>query len=169
MTSTSPSAQESHIPVAHRDDSSGIRLFFIVGRARSGTTLLQTMLDANPHLAVAPECQIVMNLYSRYRTADWNRAKILRFHNDLWRESRLVTWELNKEKLKTELIQRAEREMVETELIFSHQQSDLIAKTYRIAHVLERNYLDGKVILKVRGLDWKVNQIKLLTENVLSS
>jgi GTP-binding protein HflX len=70
------------------------------------------------------------------------------------------------EKLKAELTQRAESDMVETELIFNHQQSDLIAKTYRVVHVLERNYLDGNVVLKVRGLDWKINQLKLLAENV---
>jgi len=68
------------------------------------------------------------------------------------------------EKLKNELIRRAESDMIETELIFEHQQSDLIAKAYRIGHVLDRNYLDGKVVLKVRGLDWKVNQLKMLSE-----
>lgn len=71
------------------------------------------------------------------------------------------------EKLKTELIQRAERGMIETELVFTHQQSDLIARTYRTAYVLDRHYLDGKVVLKVRGLNWKVNQLKQLTENVV--
>jgi hypothetical protein len=85
-------------------DISKSRLFFIVGRSRSGTTLLQTMLDANPNLAVAPECQVVMNMYNKYRAARWNRKTILRFYRDVWLERRLKTWGLDKDKLLTDLL-----------------------------------------------------------------
>lgn len=44
---------------------SGERPVFIVGCARSGTTLLQLMLHAHPHIAVPPETRFVMPAYDR--------------------------------------------------------------------------------------------------------
>ncbi|PQP35627.1 hypothetical protein C6A37_01640 [Desulfobacteraceae bacterium SEEP-SAG9] len=85
-------------------DISNTHLFFIIGRSRSGTTLLQTMLDANPNLSVAPECLFIMNLYNKYKYCKWNRNKVLDFYNDLWLEKRLKTWDLNKEKLRRDLL-----------------------------------------------------------------
>jgi Sulfotransferase family len=39
-------------------------MFFIVGSARSGTTLLRMMLNAHPEVAVPPESRFVVELYS---------------------------------------------------------------------------------------------------------
>lgn len=39
---------------------------FIVGRPRSGTTLLRTLYDAHPNVNIPPECQFVVNLYGKY-------------------------------------------------------------------------------------------------------
>ena len=43
-----------------------IKLFFIIGRPRSGTTLLRTLLDAHPNVIVPTECPFILQLYKRY-------------------------------------------------------------------------------------------------------
>lgn len=53
---------------------------FLVGCPRSGTTLLQRMLDAHPHVAIAPETFFIRKVYMRRREygdlgreSNWNR------------------------------------------------------------------------------------------------
>jgi len=41
-------------------------MFFIVGRPRSGTTLLLTILDANPHVLIPVEWPIIIKLLPKY-------------------------------------------------------------------------------------------------------
>ncbi|NQU34666.1 MAG: sulfotransferase [Bacteroidetes bacterium] len=43
-----------------------IPFFFVVGRPRSGTTLLRTLFDAHPNVSFPPECQFIINLYPKY-------------------------------------------------------------------------------------------------------
>ena len=49
---------------------------FLVGCPRSGTTLLQRMLDAHPEVAVAPETFFIRNLWRRRKEfdPDWERG-----------------------------------------------------------------------------------------------
>jgi hypothetical protein len=79
-------------------------LFFIVGRGRSGTTLLRLLLDTHPAISVPPEAQFIMSLYNKYARTRWDKGKILSFYNDLWLEERLDDWNLNREKLKQDLL-----------------------------------------------------------------
>lgn len=44
-----------------------IPLFFIVGKGRSGTTLLSTILDSHPHVASATESRFLLVLWQRYK------------------------------------------------------------------------------------------------------
>ena len=58
------------------------RLFFIVGAPRSGTTLLQRMLDAHPQMAVARETHFMNKIWSRRQVfgdiaSDTNWRKLL--------------------------------------------------------------------------------------------
>jgi hypothetical protein len=45
------------------EQNSQIPVFFIIGRPRTGTTLLQSLLDAHPNVVIPWECQFVLNLY----------------------------------------------------------------------------------------------------------
>jgi hypothetical protein len=83
-------------------------LFFIVGRGRSGTTLLQNLLNANPNLAVAREGQFIMMLQKKYMRTKWDSDKISEFYSDLWREKRLQHWNLGKEQLMRNLLMLGE-------------------------------------------------------------
>lgn len=80
---------------------------FIVGRGRSGTTLLKSMLDRHPDIAIAPESLFVISVYSRYRAGKWDKRRVLRFFNDIWLEGRLQNWGFDKELLKKRLLDNA--------------------------------------------------------------
>jgi Sulfotransferase family len=75
--------------------SSGPGFLFLVGRGRSGTTLLRAMLDAHPQVSVAPEALFVMNAYRRYGRGPWNPARVEAFARDIWLERKLRTWDLD--------------------------------------------------------------------------
>lgn len=74
-------------------------MFFIVGRGRSGTTLLKSILDAHPSISVTPEGLFVMNLYRTYRRGAWTPERIERFARHLFLERRLRRWQVNRDDL----------------------------------------------------------------------
>lgn len=55
-------------------------MFFILGRPRSGTTLLRTLFDAHPNVKIPPEFPIILPLYQKFKdVTDWDEATILSF------------------------------------------------------------------------------------------
>lgn len=72
------------------------RLFFIIGRGRSGTTLLNFILNQHPDIFIPQESPFIMNLYSKYKgVKNWDQSKREAFFNDLWKEIRLTQyWKL---------------------------------------------------------------------------
>ena len=84
------------------------KLLFIVGRGRSGTSLLQTILNTHPQISVAPEAQFIMFLRRRYQNANWNESRIAAFARDLWLEERMENWHLEPEALKQQLLKHNE-------------------------------------------------------------
>ncbi|MBP8033101.1 MAG: sulfotransferase [Bacteroidia bacterium] len=84
-----------------------IPMFFIVGRARSGTTLLQTMLDAHPSIIVPGESCVLMHLKNKYfKYKIWNNTMVDVFLKDLFQERKLNQfWNLNIEKIRTQIYQ----------------------------------------------------------------
>jgi len=83
-----------------------IPFFFVVGRARSGTTLLRCLLDAHPEINIPLECAFIIHLYSKYgKTTSWDEQKILSFYHDLNQYPKFHFWTVDKEKLKKDLLQ----------------------------------------------------------------
>ncbi len=77
-----------------------IPVFFVVGRPRSGTTLLRTLFDAHPNVVVPPECQLIVNLYPRYgKLQHWSRKELESFYKDLLEQWRFDVWPLDRQKL----------------------------------------------------------------------
>jgi len=57
-----------------------VPVFFILGRPRSGTTLLSTLFDAHPNVKIPPEFPIMLPLYQKFRKVkDWDEQTILSF------------------------------------------------------------------------------------------
>jgi hypothetical protein len=81
------------------------RMFFLVGRGRSGTTLLKSILDAHPSISVAPEGLFVMNLYRSYRRGAWTPMRMRRFAGHLFLERRMRRWSLDRDELEERWLQ----------------------------------------------------------------
>ncbi|MFX0198338.1 MAG: sulfotransferase [Candidatus Hodarchaeota archaeon] len=78
---------------------------FIVGRGRSGTTLLSRILNTHPQIAVAPESLFIMSLYGKYASVrSWDEEILQSFCDDLWLDDRFALWTLDRRRLKEDLI-----------------------------------------------------------------
>lgn len=79
--------------------------FFIIGRPRSGTTLLRTLLDAHPNVIIPHESPVIMNLYSRYRKLQSLTEKdILRFISDLESQRIFGIWNIDRGEVEKNLL-----------------------------------------------------------------
>ncbi len=68
-------------------------LFFITGRGRSGTWLLQSILDTHPEICVTPEALFIIHLYGKYtNTKKWTTERKAAFIRDLFSEEKLIDW-----------------------------------------------------------------------------
>jgi hypothetical protein len=78
-----------------------IPMFFIVGIPRSGTTMLQQMLDANPSVITPLECRIVVHLKQRFfRIKTWTDQKVNEFIEVLFEDQMFVSgWNVDKKQL----------------------------------------------------------------------
>lgn len=85
---------------------SAIPMNFVLGKERSGTTLLQLMLNAHSSIIAPPESRFIMLLFYRYgRTKRWTEKIITGFCNDLYKEGLFRNfWGIEKKELQTVLI-----------------------------------------------------------------
>jgi len=96
-----------------------IPIFFILGRPRSGTTLLTTLFNAHPNVRIAPEFPILLPLYQKFRKVkDWDETAIRSFVDHLFRHyvfnnRTLDHYMLNKEEFTAELMELKHRGTVQ--------------------------------------------------------
>jgi hypothetical protein len=76
-------------------------LFFVVGSARSGTTLLRLMLNAHSEIAVPPESRFIVELY---RPGETSVEELL---SRLARHPRFKAWELPIDAVRAQIGERA--------------------------------------------------------------
>jgi hypothetical protein len=80
-------------------------IFFIVGRERSGTTLLRTLFDAHPNVSIPVEFHFIWQMYNKYhRHKTWTIQQLEKFYNELIRLPRFHLLTIDKEKLHHDLI-----------------------------------------------------------------
>lgn len=59
------------------NNTNTVPIFFIMGRPRSGTTLLSTLFDAHPNVKIPPEFPIMLPLYQKFRKVKiWDKQAI---------------------------------------------------------------------------------------------
>ncbi|HTA82786.1 MAG TPA: sulfotransferase [Bacteroidia bacterium] len=68
-------------------------IMFIMGKERSGTTLLQAMLNSHPNIVAPIESRIIIFLYARYgHVTDWTEKIIDRLCTDIYNETRFALY-----------------------------------------------------------------------------
>lgn len=82
-------------------------LFFVVGNPRSGTTLLQQMLDSNPSIQIPIESRWVVTLYRQFaKVKDWDNQVIHSFLEELYKDDAFRDfWNISRDKLTTKLLE----------------------------------------------------------------
>ena len=74
-----------------------IPFFFIIGRPRSGTTLLQTLLDAHPNVIIPPESAVIKECYERFgKVIVWDDKRIQELIHFLYEINKFETWNISK-------------------------------------------------------------------------
>lgn len=89
-----------------------VNLVFIICRGRSGSTLLQSILDAHPEICAPIESKFVLHLATKYKNVkNWDAQKIQRFCDDLYtnRKFRLF-WKVDK----NDLLEKFKKQDIQT-------------------------------------------------------
>ena len=82
-----------------------IPLFFILGRPRSGTTMLASIFDAHPNVVLPFECPLIINIYSKYaKINNWDEKTILEFVDDIIYQRKFDSWRVDKDMLLNSLL-----------------------------------------------------------------
>jgi hypothetical protein len=85
-----------------------IKIFFILGRPRSGTTLLRTLFDAHTNVSIPYEGRIIMDLYFKYgKQKKWTENKLIEFYNDAISLNKVKDWEFS-ENFKKDVLELGE-------------------------------------------------------------
>ena len=81
-----------------------INMFFILGRPRSGTTLLRTLFDAHSNVSIPLEGRVIADLFFKYgNEKKWDSQKLESFYNDIFKVRKVDAWEFN-ENLKSDIL-----------------------------------------------------------------
>lgn len=81
--------------------------FFIIGRPRSGTTLLRLLFESHPNLTIPPESPFIIIHYKKYgRVTNWTEQVIKEFVGDLYQTRYFDKWLINREELTQRLLSR---------------------------------------------------------------
>jgi len=88
----------------NKEELNKIPFFFIIGRPRSGTTLLSTLFDAHPNVIIPFESPIIMNLHQKYhRITSLDASKIDEIIIDLKKIKKLSRWNIDETVLRSNL------------------------------------------------------------------
>lgn len=94
---------------AETDKLKSLPFFFIIGRPRSGTTLLQLFFDAHPNVQIPSECMYIGQLGAHYRyTYVWSKIEINNFIYDISHTWLFTPEKFNIKKIAEELNEHAD-------------------------------------------------------------
>jgi hypothetical protein len=72
-----------------------IPMFFILGRPRTGSTLLRTLFDAHPSVIIPQEWPMLLLLQMQFgQVTFWDKAKLEAFYDALFQPLRIPAWSI---------------------------------------------------------------------------
>jgi hypothetical protein len=84
---------------------SKLPMFFILGRPRSGTTLLASLFDAHPNVMLPFECPLIINLYKKYSEIEnWTEDDLIGLYEVIIGQRKIDSWRLDKNELNKNLL-----------------------------------------------------------------
>lgn len=87
------------------DNAINLPFFFIIGRPRSGTTMLRTLFDAHPNVTIPLECPLIKHLSDKYRHIKlWDERLLHMLYQDVLKQQKFDTWFINVNELKESLL-----------------------------------------------------------------
>ncbi len=102
--------------------------FFILGRPRSGTTLLRTLLDVHPNIKIPLENSGMIHLHFKYRNVkSWDTKTLNNLLKDFRNLNFIENWHLDWERIETIFNQTSNEQLCFHEIIracYFHYQSE---------------------------------------------
>lgn len=87
------------------NDIKSAPFFFIIGRPRSGTTLLRTLFDAHPNVSIPLEAPVIKHLSDKYKNVNpWDKKKLDEFYNDTIKIWKFNSWTIDLKKLEHDIL-----------------------------------------------------------------
>jgi len=83
-----------------------IPMFFIIGRPRSGTTMLRLLFEAHPNVTIPPESPFILSLFKKYgKVTVWDTAIIKDYCDDVFQQRYFDKWLIDKDELLKHLLE----------------------------------------------------------------
>lgn len=83
-----------------------IPMFFIIGRPRSGTTMLRLLFEAHPNVTIPPESPFILSLYKKYgKVTLWDKTTIKEYCEDVFKQRYFDKWLIKKDDLLKHLLE----------------------------------------------------------------
>jgi Sulfotransferase family len=138
-------------------------IIFIVGAGRSGTTLLQSLMDSHPNIVATQECLFIIALYPSFgKIRNWEKKDILKFIDALALLRIFILWPLDREVLTAELL--AALEFADYPLLCKIVYYQMRKDKERISVLIDKNPLHSIFLKKVRTIFPEAKFIHLIRE-----
>jgi len=155
--------------------------FFVLGRPRSGTTLLRTLLDVHPSINIPLENSGMIHLYYKYRKIKhWKPKHYREFHNDFRNLKYLESWNLDWDRIEEQILHSGKTPLNFHELIrvyHAHFKSEFAKEEIKVlgdkspinslySMTLFQAFPEAKFIHLVR--DYRANMASMSKHDVFS-
>jgi len=130
--------------------------FFIIGRPRSGTTMLRTMLDAHPNIIIPLEHSNLIHLQYKYaKVTLWTKDKLEDLYYEFSSNPMVTHWTINKKELKNSLLSAPTDSSFKSliNIIYSHYQSVFTKEDIQI--IGDKSPLNSLYLLKLYNVSFQ--------------
>jgi len=149
-----------------------IPFVFIIGRPRSGTTLLATLLDAHPNIILPFECPVILNLYPKYgKIKNWKPHQIVAFLNDLKQLRKFNHWNIDIEEIRKKIYEYGQIENFQTIIKCVYSCFPSFFRKEKILYLGDKNPIYSLYFKKIFRIFPEARYIHLLRDyrdNILS-